>query len=137
MAGLEKLEKFVLKRGNTEQKPTPDATLSVHYTCCLAASGEEIDSSRGVFVSECDGIVVRKSQQPMKFVVGDGSQIEGFEAAVSSLCLGERALFSVPAEGAYGAAGKGAVPPNAELSFDIQLCGIDGVYCPASALKDP
>eukprot|EP00854_Cymbomonas_tetramitiformis_P014225 gene14225-16825_t len=45
------------------------------------------------------------------------------------MSLGERSSFRIPAELGYGSKGKGtAIPPDAELDFDIELLGINQMY---------
>lgn len=41
------------------------------------------------------------------------------------MSLGERSTFKFDSAAGYGAAGKGNVPPNANLLFDIELVGIN------------
>lgn len=61
--------------------------VSVHYTGTLA-DGTEFDSSR--------------DRAPLTFVVGDGSMIAGFDAAVRGHEKGERLRVVIPAIEAYG-----------------------------------
>ena len=54
--------------------------------------------------------------------------MKGFERAVQSMSLGERASVKVPSKLAYGCDGKGKVPPDTDLDFDLHLLGIDKKY---------
>ena len=56
-------------------------------------------------------------------VVGDGSMIPGWEKAVRSMSIGERAVVRITdPELGYGASGvPPLVPANAELEFDIEI----------------
>ena len=55
--------------------------------------------------------------------------IPGFDLAVATMSLKEKASFFIPAAMAYGAEGKAQlVPPGSNLVFDIQVLGIDGNY---------
>lgn len=57
-----------------------------------------------------------------QFIVRDGSLIKGWDAAVSSMQVGERAKFTLSPQVAYGAAGvPPVIPPNAELELDIKV----------------
>jgi hypothetical protein len=56
-------------------------------------------------------------------VVGDGSMIVGWEKALRSMTVGERAVIRIsdPTLG-YGPAGvPPLIPPNAELEFDVEI----------------
>lgn len=58
----------------------------------------------------------------LTFVVGNGTLIKGFEAAVTGMKVGGSRRAIIPPALAYGAAGNGAtIPPNAALVFDILL----------------
>jgi len=63
----------------------------------------------------------KSSQQRM--VVGDGTMITGWDKAVRTMSVGERAIVRIsdPAMG-YGEAGvPPLIPPNAEVEFDIEI----------------
>jgi hypothetical protein len=56
-------------------------------------------------------------------VVGDGTMVKGWEKALRTMTVGERAIVRVidPSLG-YGAAGvPPLIPPNAALEFDIEI----------------
>jgi hypothetical protein len=86
-------------------------TVSVHYTGWLA-DGTQFDSSldRG---------------QPITFVLGSGQIIPGFDEGVTGMKVGETRRLILPPDLAYGAEGRPPViPPNAELTFDVQLVSV-------------
>lgn len=58
-----------------------------------------------------------------KIVVGDGAMVLGWEKALRTMNVGERAIIRLTdANLGYGAAGvPPLIPPNAELEFDIEL----------------
>lgn len=62
-------------------------TISVHYTGRLA-DGEVFDSSEG--------------RSPLKFTVGAGQMIPGFDAAVVGMAQGEKKTVSIAPDQAYG-----------------------------------
>ena len=113
--GVNQLESGVsyvlLERGNS---PTRNAMRSdkvvVHYEGRLAATSEFFDSSwsRG---------------EPATFPV-DGL-VPGFTQILTFMRPGDRVLVHIPADQAYGERGAGdAVPPNADLMFQINLLQI-------------
>ena len=85
----------------------PANTVDVHYTGWLVADGCVFDSSytRGASVS---------------FPVG--GVIPGFRDAILGMNVGGQRRVYIPADQGYGAQGAGgAIPPNADLVFDIVL----------------
>lgn len=52
----------------------------------------------------------------VKFVFKDGSMIKGWDAAIGSMKVGEKARFSVSSRYGYGAKGiNNVIPPNAKV----------------------
>ena len=86
-------------------------TVSIHYTGWLT-DGKKFDSSldRG---------------RPFSFRLGEGSVIKGWDEGVAGMKVGGKRQLKVPAASAYGDEGKGGVvPPNANLTFEIQLVDV-------------
>ena len=77
-------------------------TISVHYTGRLS-DGEIFDSSEG--------------REPLKFTVGAGQMIPGFDAAVVGMALGEKKTVAIAPEQAYG-------PRNEEYVFDFPRANV-------------
>lgn len=62
---------------------------------------------------------------PLKFKVGSGEIIEGWDKVVSTMRKGEKRLVVIPPELAYGSAGIGGViPADAYLVFEMELTAI-------------
>lgn len=99
-----------LREGSGEPVKNGDV-VSVHYTG-LFTDGKKFDSS------------VDKNR-PFSFKIGDGRVIKGWDMGVLGMKVGEKRKLVIPPELGYGARGKGPVPPNAVLIFEIELLEIN------------
>src|SRR5713226_7839260 len=90
--------------------------VSVHYTGWLynnGAKGAKFDSSldRG---------------QPFGFSLGAQQVIRGWDEGVAGMRVGGKRTLIIPPDLGYGARGAGgAIPPNATLTFDVELLKVD------------
>lgn len=67
-----------------------------------------------------------RKPQPLKFKVGQGLVIRGWDEALLTMCINEKAEITIEPEWAYGRRGvEGKVPPNATLIFEVELVGIE------------
>lgn len=102
-----------LEAGDGKTFPKSGDTLSMHYTGTLAADGSKFDSSvdRG---------------QPFSFTIGVGQVIAGWDKGVMQMSLGEKAVLRIPSALGYGSRGAGnAIPPDADLVFEVELLAIN------------
>lgn len=101
------LQYRVITQGNGA-RPTAADTVTVHYRGTLA-DGTQFDSSydRG---------------QPATFPLN--GVIAGWTEGLQLMPVGSTFEFIIPAELAYGAAGRPGIPPNAVLTFVVELLGI-------------
>ena len=76
-----------------------------------------------------DGTVFDESYkrgEPFSFVLGTGQVIEGWETGIDGMEIGEKRVLTIPPELAYGKTGAGGViPPDATLTFDVELISVD------------
>lgn len=101
---------YVDLQEGTGTPPKTGQTVSVHYTGTLE-DGTKFDSSRD-------------RQQPLKFRIGVGQVIKGWDEGVGSMKVGGRRKLIIPPELGYGARGIGPIPPNSTLIFDVELLGV-------------
>lgn len=85
--------------------------VSVHYEGKLE-DGSVFDASR-------------PRGQTFSFTLGAGQVIQGWEQGVEGMKIGEVRRLTIPPELGYGARGAGGViPPNATLTFEVELMDI-------------
>jgi peptidylprolyl isomerase len=100
--------RYIVVQEGVGNPPAKGTTISAHYTGTLA-DGKKFDSSRD-------------RGQPLKFPVGVGRVISGWDEALSEMKKGERRMLIIPHKLAYGERGAGGViPPFATLVFDVAL----------------
>src|SRR4051812_26398938 len=94
-----------------------DDLVWVHYTGKLE-NGNKFDSS-------FDRRDQNGEPQPISFRLGQGKVIKGWDEGVAGMKVGEKRQLIIPPNLGYGAQGAGEViPPNATLTFDVELVGI-------------
>lgn len=74
-----------------------------------------------------DGTLVVSSieqQKPITITLGKNEVFAGLDAAVATMTTGERRKLVVPPELAAGEKGRGPIPPNATLLFEVELVAI-------------
>lgn len=90
--------------------------VTLHYTGYLYSTTAP-DNKGIVFESTAGGT-------PQPFNLTLGSVIPGFFQGVVGMKVGGKRTVKIPASMAYGATGKGTIPPNAGLVFDLELLSV-------------
>jgi FKBP-type peptidyl-prolyl cis-trans isomerase/parvulin-like peptidyl-prolyl isomerase len=106
-SGLEKADLVV----GTGPEAEEGDTVLVHYTGYLA--------DQTVFDSSTGGA-------PFEVTIGQGQVIQGWELGLVGMKVGGKRQLIIPPDLAYGATGQGEIPPNATLTFDIELISVNG-----------
>ena len=116
---------FIELAPGSGDRARPGDVVDVHYRGTLA-DGTQFDSSysRG---------------QPLQLILGQGMVIAGWDEGITMMCKGGKARLIIPPQLAYGSRGAGGViPPNATLTFEVELVEIrpGPAAAPQSVAKD-
>ena len=105
------LEKIDIVKG-TGEEVKPGATVSVHYTGAVAATGAIFQSSKDF------------GPNPVTFPLS--GVIKGWTDGIPGMKIGGTRRLVIPAEMAYGAnpPGGSGIPANADLVFDVEMIAI-------------
>lgn len=108
---------------NSGQLPEPGDTVRVNYTGKLL-SNRVFDTSIESVARENNIYSENRNYIPIKFILGRGQLIEGFEAAIAIMEVGDKATVLMPSLYGYGNASQGDIPPNSPLIFELHLIEI-------------
>ncbi len=96
--------------GTGAEAKTGDA-ITVNYVGALYSNGKVFDASW-------------KRNEPFAFTLGKGQVIPGWDKGIVGMKVGGRRELIIPAELAYGKAGRPpSIPPNSPLIFIVDLLG--------------
>lgn len=111
---LEKIDNVV----GTGLEAVTGKTVVVHYTGWLR--DPQAENQRGKSFDSSVG------RAPFSFNLGEGRVIRGWEQGVPGMKVGGKRTLMIPSTLAYGSrgAGKGVIPPDADLIFDIELLDV-------------
>ncbi|KAH1257919.1 Peptidyl-prolyl cis-trans isomerase FKBP65 [Glycine max] len=106
--GNEGLTKRILRKGVTWQTPFSGDEVEVHFNGQVE-NGASLESSYD-------------KGSPFRFKLGQCEVIKGWDEGVATMKKGEKAIFKIPPNLAYGEEGSlPLIPPNATLIFDIEM----------------
>lgn len=97
----------------TGQVIKPGDKIMVQYTGWLTDSGVQFDSSR------------KPGGSPFQVTVGAGRVIKGWDEGLVGMRVGGKRVLVIPPALGYGATGSPpTIPPNATLTFDVEVVSI-------------
>ena len=100
----------ILAQGQGEAAKDGD-NVTVNYVG-IFENGEKFDSSYD-------------RNGPFSFPLGQSRVIKGWDLGVVGMKVGEKRKLTVPPELAYGSTGFLSIPPNATLTFEVELLKIN------------
>ncbi|CAH8304262.1 unnamed protein product [Eruca vesicaria subsp. sativa] len=103
------VEEIKMGKPNSK-KATPGKKVSVCYTGKLQKNGEVFDSNT--------------KETPLEFRLGVGQVIKGWDVGVNGMRIGDKRKLTIPPSMGYGTSGAGEIPPNAWLTFDVELLDV-------------
>jgi FKBP-type peptidyl-prolyl cis-trans isomerase FkpA len=103
-------------RAGTGREAVAGKAVTVHYTGWLYDPNQP-NNKGSQFDTSVNG-------QPYSFVLGAGAVIRGWDQGLVGLKVGGLRQLVIPPDLAYGAAGRGPIPPNATLLFEVELMAV-------------
>jgi len=113
MQTIEGVKISITKEGTGDVAKSGD-TVAMNYTGKLA-DGTVFDSNVDPKFNHVE---------PFVFTIDGGMVIKGWDIGVLGMKVGEKRMLEIAPEFAYGESGIGPIPPNATLSFEVELVAI-------------
>ena len=123
--------------GSSSPAPTPVPTVPFSQTDLVVGTGAEAVNGKSLTVNYTGWLYdSTKAEQkgaqfdtsigrgPYTFVLGAQQVIPGWDQGVPGMKVGGRRRLVIPPDLAYGASGRGSIPPNATLVFEIDLLAV-------------
>jgi FKBP-type peptidyl-prolyl cis-trans isomerase len=98
-------------------------TVRVNYTGKML-NNKVFDTSIEQVAKDNNIYSSNRQYQPLRYPIGLGYTISGFEFAISMMHVGEKAIVLFPSRLGYGAQSNGEIPSNSPLIFELELLEI-------------
>lgn len=112
----------------------PGTSITFTQTDLVVGTGTEATTGQVVTVSYNGWLYDRRladgkgtffdGNSSFPFTLGAGSVIAGWDQGVVGMRVGGQRRLIIPPDLAYGSTGRGSIPPNATLVFDITLISV-------------
>jgi len=105
---------------NSGKLPVPGDTVEVDYVGKLL-NGRVFDTSIESVARDNNIFSENRNYIPLRFILGRGQLIEGFESAIAIMEAGDKATVIMPSLFGYGSGAQDRVPPNSPLIFELDF----------------
>ena len=113
--------RYLLTKPGTGIRPVAGDSVEVNYTG-RTTDGKLFDTSVEADAKAAGLNQPGRNYEPLKFIVGTGRVIPGWDEGLMLLSQGSKAKFIIPSDLAYGERGAGEdIKPYSTLVFDVEL----------------
>ena len=114
----------IVKKKGTGAKVAAGKNVRINYTGRLL-DGKVFDTSIEGIAQEAGIYDARRPYQPLSYIVGQTSLIDGWTAGVMGQPEGSSITLIVPSGLAYGPHGNGPIEPYTPLVFDLDIVSVE------------
>ncbi len=116
---------IIVQEEGLGSRPVSGTYVYTDYTGSLITDGSVFDTTLEAVAKANDLYVEGTTYQPMRFQIGAGLVITGWEYGFRRLRPGSRAVLIIPSPYAYQSTDSPKIPANSVLRFDVDFLGID------------
>lgn len=122
------LKMYFINKGDGE-KPKTGSTVRINYAGYFL-TGDLLDTNIKGLAEKFNKYDQRKeaiagyTPMPMQYST-EAIMIPGFKEGILNMKVGEKAMLFIPSYLAYGPQGRGPIPPDTDLIFEVELVSID------------
>jgi FKBP-type peptidyl-prolyl cis-trans isomerase FkpA len=118
--------------GGSSNNPSVFSPATLSTTDTLVGTGTVAANGKTVTVTYTGWLYVETGDHKgaqfdsgsFSFLLGAGQVVPGFDQGVVGMKVGGKRTIIMPASLGYGASGRGSIPPNSGLVFDVQLTAV-------------
>jgi FKBP-type peptidyl-prolyl cis-trans isomerase len=114
---------YIIEQEGTGDLPNQGQTIVANYTGKFL-DGRVFDTSIESVAREAGIYNSGRNYAPFSFILGNNNVVRGWEIAFSLFNEGTKATILMPSSLAYGFKGRGSIPPNTVLLFEVELVNI-------------